>query len=73
MVVVTLILVVGLIYVVSILRTIKKISKSAQAGTETIVEGIKDAKAEMSKEGFAPGAFYSIFKRLYQKSNKRKK
>lgn len=73
LVVLTFLLMVGLIYVVSILRTIKKISRAAQAGTESVVEGIAEAKSELSKSGYVPEAIYSIFKRLYSKGAKRKK
>jgi hypothetical protein len=70
---VTLILVVGLIYVVSILRTIKKISRTAQTGAETIVEGIQDAKNEIDKNGFVPSAISKIFTSLYKQTKPKKK
>ncbi|MBL8031358.1 MAG: hypothetical protein JNK33_03480 [Candidatus Doudnabacteria bacterium] len=69
----TLLLVVGLVYIVSILRTIRRISKTAQAGTETIVAGIQEAKATVSKDGFVPETLFSIFRKLYTKQAKRKK
>lgn len=73
LVLLTLLLIVGLVYIVSILRTIRRISKTAQAGTETIVAGIQEAKASVSKDGFVPDTLLSIFKKLYTKQAKRKK
>ncbi len=72
-VVLTLLLVIGLVYVVSILRSIKHISRTAEAGTETVVAGLAEAKAEMSREGYVPETLINIFKRLYTKSKKGKK
>lgn len=69
----TLLLMVGLLYIVSILRTIRQISKTAQAGTETIVAGLQEAKAAVSKEGFVPATLFSIFRKLYTKKATRKK
>lgn len=71
-VVLTILLTIGMVYVVGILRTIKQISRSAKVGTETIVEGIAEAKEEMHKGGYVPGAVLDIFSRLRSKSTKRK-
>ncbi|MBP9686591.1 MAG: hypothetical protein KBD66_02210 [Candidatus Doudnabacteria bacterium] len=60
----TLLLIIGMLYILSILKTIKQISKTAQLGTATIVEGIQEAKATVSKEGFVPDAIFGIFKKL---------
>ncbi len=68
----TLLLVVGMLYILSILKTIKQISKTAQAGTAAILEGIEEAKATVSKEGFVPDALFGIFKKL-RATVKRKK
>lgn len=71
LVLLTILLIVGLVYIVSILRTIKRISKTAQVGTETIVEGIQEAKAKVNEEGFVPDTIFSVFKKLYHKKGKR--
>ena len=68
-IIVTVLVVIGIIYVLQILKTIKQISKTAKEGTETIVEGIHEAKASVSKDGFVPKTVISIFKDLYKKRN----
>ncbi len=70
---VSLFLLVGLYYLVMILRTIKKISRTAQTGAETIVEGIQEAKTEIDKHGFVPSAISKIFANLYKQSKSKKK
>lgn len=69
----TVLLLVGLVYIVSILRTIRQISKTAKTGADTVVEGLAEAKEEMKKDGYVAATFIDIFKRLYNKSNKRKR
>jgi hypothetical protein len=64
---------IGLFYVLSILRTIKKIGRTAQTGAETVVGGIQEAKAEFSKDGYVPETLIGIFKRLYKSGAKKKK
>lgn len=66
-----LLLVIGLVYVIQILRTIKQISKTAQEGTQTIVDGIQEAKAKVGKDGFVTDSLISIFSKLYSKKRKK--
>jgi competence protein ComGC len=72
-VVLTVLLIIGMVYILGILRTIKQISRTAKTGAETIVEGIEEAKDEMRKDDYVPSAVVDIFKKLFNKSNKRKK
>ncbi len=67
---ITVIVLAGFLYVLSILQTIRGILKTARTGTEAVVEGLHEAKSAMHKEGFAADTVVNIFKKLYRRRNK---
>lgn len=56
-----------LVYIISIVRTIKKISTTAKRGAESVVEGITEAKESMSRDGYILSNIFDIFKKVAQK------
>ena len=69
-IVLTVLLAVGLMYILSILKTIRQISKTAKEGTDTIVEGIHEAKDSIKKGGFGTSFLGHIFKEIYKRHKK---
>lgn len=67
LVIITILLAAGLLYILTILKTIKKISRTAQAGTETIVESITEAKDSLKRDGLASPFFTKVFRKFYKK------
>jgi hypothetical protein len=56
-----------LVYIIGIVRTIKKISATAKRGAESVVEGITEAKESMSQDGYILSNIFDIFKKVAQK------
>ena len=69
-IIIALLLAAGLLYVLSILKTIRAITKTAKEGTETVVEGIKEAKDSIKSGDFSASFFTHLFKKLYKKKKK---
>lgn len=69
-VVVTVLLIAGLFYVLSILKTIRQIANVAKEGTDTVVEGIKEAKESIQNGDFSTSFFTHLFRKLYKKKKK---
>ena len=72
-IIVTALLVAGLVYTLSILHTLRNISRAAQEGAETVVEGIHEAKDSMQEEGYVVGSLLKVFKQLAQHKGRKSK
>ena len=66
-------LVIGLFYVLRILHIVKNITKKAEAGANTVVEGLSEAKSAMQEDGYIIANLFEIFKKVATHKKKRTK
>lgn len=69
LILITLLMTVGLLYILSILRTIREISKAAKVGAEAVVESLQEVKNNFSSAS-STAFFTSLFKKFYSKKKK---
>ena len=68
----TIVLIVGIFYVIKILRDVKFITKKAKAGAEIISEDLSVMKEKVKKHGPKAAFLFSFFKNVYNKKTKKK-
>ncbi|MDQ3018640.1 MAG: hypothetical protein M3Q64_02105 [bacterium] len=66
-IIITIMLAVGLIYVIMFLRTIKQVALTAQRATEIVSEDIADLRDTIKERGMSVGALTSFAKNLSKK------
>ncbi len=72
-VIITILMVVGLLYILTFLRTIKKIAQAAHKASEGISEDIIELRKNIKQQGFGLGTIFSFIKDLAGlKGNKKK-
>ncbi len=72
-VIITVLLAIGLIYVIVFVRTIKNVARTAQRATELVSEDISDLRDNIKSQGFSVGAVTSFAKSLGRKKIFKKK
>lgn len=72
-VLITILLAIGLLYVILFVRTIKEVAKTAQRATELVSEDLSDLRSNIKERGFNVGAITSFAKSLMHKKVTRKK
>ncbi len=72
-IIITILLVIGLIYIISFVRTVRKVAQTAHKVTEGISGDIQDLRENIHERGFSLGALMSFLTSLGKKSIKRKK
>lgn len=72
-IIVTLLVIVGLGYILNILNIIRGISKKAEEGAQTVISGIHEAKEAWQEEGYIINNILDIFRRLSKSKKGRTK
>ncbi len=73
-IIITVMLAIGLIYVIMFLRTIKEVARTAQRATELVSDDINDLREHLREKGPSLGAFAKFANNLRKKRvyNKKK-
>lgn len=72
-IIVTVLLAIGLLYVIMFVRTVKRIAHTAQKATEMVSEDLADLSKNVREKGFSLGALFGFAKALGRKKTNRKK
>jgi hypothetical protein len=72
-VLITILLAIGLIYVIVFVRTIKNVAQTAQRATEFVSEDLADLRNNIRSQGFSLSALAGFAKSLGRKKINRKK
>lgn len=72
-IIITVLLAIGLLYIIVFVRTIKQVAKTAQRATEVVSEDISNLRDNIRERGFSLGAIASFAKGLSKKKTTRKK
>jgi hypothetical protein len=72
-IIITIVAAIVAIYVISIVRTIRRIVLSAEFAAEMIKEGVAEVRHNIQTRGFTLGSLLGIFKHLGRRTIKRKK
>lgn len=71
-IIITIMLAIGLLYVISFVRTVRRVAKTAQRATELVSEDISDLRDNIRSRGFNLGALATFAKNVGKKSVKKK-
>ena len=72
-IIITILLAIGLIYVIIFVRTIKQVAKTAQRATEIVSEDLANLRDNIHQKGFGLGAIAAFAKALRRKKTRPKK
>ena len=72
-VIITVMVAIGLLYVISFIRTIKTVAKTAQRATELVSEDIAELRNNIKQRGFSLGSLATFAKALGKRKITRKK
>ncbi|HEX3095763.1 MAG TPA: hypothetical protein VHQ20_01445 [Patescibacteria group bacterium] len=72
-VIITIMLAIALVYIISFVRTIKQVARTAQRATELVTEDISNFRENIHKNGLTIGAIGALVKGLIHKKSSRKK
>ena len=72
-VIITVLLAIGLLYVIVFVRTIKEVARTAQRATELVSEDISDLRSNIKERGLNMSAITTFAKGLMRKKVTRKK
>ena len=72
-VIITVLLVIGLIYIIVFVRTIKNVARTAQRATELVSEDLSDLRTNIKEKGVSINAFTNFAKSMARKKIFRKK
>jgi 5-bromo-4-chloroindolyl phosphate hydrolysis protein len=72
-VIITIMLAIGLLYVISFIRTIRRVGKTAQRATEIVSEDISDLRDNIRENGVNLGAFAKFANNIRKGKSKSKK
>lgn len=74
-IIITILLAIGLLYVIMFVRTLKEVAKTAKRATELVSEDIANLRDNIQERGFSLGAIASFISGLRRKkaSSKNKK
>ncbi len=67
-IIITVLVAIGLIYVIIFLRTIKKVALTAQRATEIVSEDLGDLRDSIKEKGVSVGAFTKFAKGISRKT-----
>lgn len=73
-IIITIMLAIGLIYIITFLRTIKQVARTAQRATEIVSEDLSDLRQSIREKGPSLGAFAKFANNIRKKKvyNKKK-
>lgn len=72
-VIITITIAIAAVYVIGILRAVKRISRMAEQTTEAVTEDIDELRADIKRNGVSLGGFLDFFHRMGKKHAGRKK
>lgn len=72
-IIITIMIVIGLLYVIMFVRTIKRVAKTAQRATELVSEDISELRDNIRERGFSLSSLASFAKALGKGKITRKK
>lgn len=72
-IIITILLAIGLIYVIMFVRTVKRIAHTAQKATEMVSEDLADLSKSVREKGFSFSTLFDFVKALGRKKITRKK
>lgn len=72
-IIITILLAIGLLYVIMFVRTVKRVAKTAQKATELVSEDLADFSKNIREKGFSLATLFSFIKSLGIKKVTRKK
>ena len=72
-VIITVLLAIGIIYLIVFVRTIKNVARTAQRATELVSEDLADLRSNIKSKGFSFGALASFARSLGRRKVTRKK
>lgn len=72
-IIITVLLAIGLLYVIIFVRTIKEMARTAKKATELVSEDLSDLRSSIKQRGFNLGAIALFIKSLMRKKVSRKK
>lgn len=72
-VIITIMLAIGLLYVISFIRTIRRVAHTAQRATELVSEDIADLRDNIRERGFSLSSLANFAKALGKRKITRKK
>lgn len=72
-IIITILLAIGLLYVIMFVRTVKRVAQTAQKATEMVSEDIADFSKAVREKGFSLSTLFSFIKSLGIKKVTRKK
>lgn len=72
-IIITIMLGIGLLYIISFVRTIKRVAKTAQRATEIVSEDISDLRDNIRENGVSLGAIAKFANNIRKGKSKSKK
>ena len=72
-IIITVMLAIGLLYLIMFVRTIKNVARTAQRATEIVSEDLSDLRTSIKEKGVSVGAIASFAKNLGKRKVNRKK
>ncbi len=72
-IIITILLAIGLLYVIMFVRSVKRIARTAQKATELVSEDIADFSKSIREKGFTLGTLFEFVKSLGKRKITRKK
>lgn len=72
-IIITVMLAIGLVYLIMFLRTIKRVAETAQRASEQVVDDIQDLRENIREKGFSLGAISDFAKNISKKRTYNKK
>lgn len=72
-IIITVMIAIGLLYVISFVRTVRRVARTAQRATELVSEDISDLRDNIRDQGFSLGALAKFAKNVGKKSVTKKK
>jgi archaellum component FlaF (FlaF/FlaG flagellin family) len=66
-IIITVLVAIGIVYVIMFVRTVKKVANTAQRATELVSEDLADLRKNVKERGISAGAFVDFAKSLARK------
>ncbi len=72
-IIITILLAIGILYVIMFVRTVKRVAHTAQKATELVSEDLADLRKNVKERGLSLGTVFGFVKALGRKKVTRKK
>lgn len=71
-IIITIMIAIGLLYIISFVRTVRRVAQTAQRASEIVSEDISDLRENIRDKGFSIGALTKFAKNVGKKSVNKK-